>query len=230
MLAAKQDEGALHLAAPPAAVADVLLLAGRRALPAHAHRDRSRLLADPLRGRARRPRPARLSGFGASGHGSPCPPAADQGRLSRRPRRGPHHADRARAGGRGAPITCSVDLGRAMYEAQAHAGVGGAGTAACSGDLLLGALAACASAHLPDGRHRDGAGGALDRDDGRGRPRPARHARARPRGRCRLSALRLRFAVDAPDASQEYLDALLRKTERYCTVAQTLMAPPALDG
>src|SRR4029077_19699900 len=44
----------------------------------------------------------------------------------------------------GAPIACSVDIGRAIYQAQAHAGVGGAGTAACSGDLLLGALAACA--------------------------------------------------------------------------------------
>src|SRR3954469_12650317 len=42
------------------------------------------------------------------------------------------------------PITCSVDLGRALYEAQAHPGVGGPGTGACSGDLLLGALAACA--------------------------------------------------------------------------------------
>src|SRR5579864_8849614 len=41
-------------------------------------------------------------------------------------------------------ITCSVDIGRAIYEAQAHSGVGGAGTGACSGDLLLGALAACA--------------------------------------------------------------------------------------
>src|SRR5438477_8140246 len=44
----------------------------------------------------------------------------------------------------GAPIACSVDLGRAIYNAQAHQGVGGAGTGACSGDLLLGALAACA--------------------------------------------------------------------------------------
>src|SRR3954470_12102649 len=43
-----------------------------------------------------------------------------------------------------APISCSVDLGRAIYDAQAHQGVGGAGTGACSGDLLLGALAACA--------------------------------------------------------------------------------------
>src|SRR3954468_18808213 len=44
----------------------------------------------------------------------------------------------------GAPIACSIDIGRAVYEAQAHSGVGGAGTGACSGDLLLGALAACA--------------------------------------------------------------------------------------
>ena len=41
-------------------------------------------------------------------------------------------------------ISCSVDLGRAIQAAEAHPGVGGAGTAACSGDLLLGALAACA--------------------------------------------------------------------------------------
>ena len=38
------------------------------------------------------------------------------------------------------PVACSVDIGRAIYEAQAHAGVGGPGTAACSGDLLLGPL------------------------------------------------------------------------------------------
>src|ERR687883_1029982 len=44
----------------------------------------------------------------------------------------------------GVPIACSVDIGRAIYAAQAHSGVGGAGTGACSGDLLLGALAACA--------------------------------------------------------------------------------------
>src|SRR5262250_3986367 len=43
-----------------------------------------------------------------------------------------------------APFACSVDIGRALYDAQAHSGVGGAGTSACSGDLLLGALAACA--------------------------------------------------------------------------------------
>src|SRR5271156_5828639 len=42
------------------------------------------------------------------------------------------------------PVTCSVDIGRAIYQAEAHKGVGGAGAGACSGDLLLGALAACA--------------------------------------------------------------------------------------
>jgi len=46
------------------------------------------------------------------------------------------------------PMACSVDIGRAIYESQAHTGVGGAGTAACSGDLLLGALAACAQLTL----------------------------------------------------------------------------------
>src|SRR5436305_8100058 len=42
------------------------------------------------------------------------------------------------------PLSCSVDIGRAIYQAEAHKGVGGTGAAACSGDLLLGALAACA--------------------------------------------------------------------------------------
>ena len=51
---------------------------------------------------------------------------------------------RARGGQTGTPLSCSVDIGRAIYQAEAHRGVGGAGTAACSGDLLLGALAACA--------------------------------------------------------------------------------------
>src|SRR4051794_33868048 len=127
------------------------------------------------------------------------------------------------------PISCSVDLGRAIYEAQAHTGVGGAGTAACSGDLLLGALAACAQLTCQmvatamglevrsiettvegDLDLRGTLG--LDREVGAG-----------------FTALRLRFAVDAPDASEEDLDALLRKTERYCTVAQTLISPPGLE-
>src|SRR5882672_5189336 len=51
---------------------------------------------------------------------------------------------RAKGGQTDAPVACSVDIGRAIYQAEAHSGVGGAGTGACSGDLLLGALAACA--------------------------------------------------------------------------------------
>src|SRR6266403_5153130 len=50
----------------------------------------------------------------------------------------------ARGGQTETPVACSVDIGRMIYQAQAHTGVGGTGTAACSGDLLLGALAACA--------------------------------------------------------------------------------------
>ena len=50
----------------------------------------------------------------------------------------------AKGGETASPLSCSVDIGRAIYQAEAHKGVGGSGTAACSGDLLLGALAACA--------------------------------------------------------------------------------------
>ena len=51
---------------------------------------------------------------------------------------------RAKGSQTDAPVSCSVDIGRAIHQAEAHKGVGGAGTGACSGDLLLGALAACA--------------------------------------------------------------------------------------
>src|SRR5438876_6658967 len=51
---------------------------------------------------------------------------------------------RAKGGQTDVPVACSVDIGRAIYNAEAHKGVGGGGTGACSGDLLLGALAACA--------------------------------------------------------------------------------------
>ena len=51
---------------------------------------------------------------------------------------------RAKGGQTDVPMACSVDIGRAIYQAEAHKGVGGAGAGACSGDLLLGALAACA--------------------------------------------------------------------------------------
>jgi uncharacterized OsmC-like protein len=132
----------------------------------------------------------------------------------------------ARGGQTDTPAACSVDLGRAVYDAQAHAGVGGAGTAACSGDLLLGALAACAqltcqmvaaAMGTPVERIEVTAEGVLDL---RGTLGIARDA---PVG---FESIRLRFDIAAPDASAEELGALLEKTERYCVVLQTLSEPP----
>jgi uncharacterized OsmC-like protein len=130
-------------------------------------------------------------------------------------------------GGRGEePITCSVDLGRAIQDAQAHAGVGGAGTGACSGDMLLGALAACAQitcqmvAAAMGMEVRDirvTAEGDLDLRGTLGVDREA------PVG---FTGIRLSFAIDAPGATGEQLDGLRRRTERYCVVMRTLTEPP----
>ena len=108
--------------------------------------------------------------------------------------------------------------------------MGGAGTAACSGDLLLGALAACAqltcqmvaaSMGLETRRIEVVVDGDLDLRGTLGVDREA------PVG---FAAIRLRFEVDAPDATAEQLEALHRKAERYCTVLQTLRNPPAIES
>lgn len=126
----------------------------------------------------------------------------------------------------GGPITCNVDIGRAIYEAQAHAGVGGAGTAACSGDLLLGALAACkqvtvqmvaAAMGIPLTNVEVTVEGDLDLRGTLGMDREA------PVG---FSAIRVGVAIEG-DASPEQLAGLQEKSERYCVVLQTLhQAPP----
>lgn len=135
----------------------------------------------------------------------------------------------ARGNQTGAPIGCSVDIGRAVYEAQAHAGVGGAGTAACSGDLLLGALAACAqitcqmvatAMSVPTTRIEVTAVGDLDLAGTLGVSREA------PVG---FETIRLRFDVEAPEATPDQLRALKEKTEQYCVVMQTLTKPPAIQ-
>src|SRR3954452_2752082 len=124
------------------------------------------------------------------------------------------------------PTQCSVALGRAIYEAQAHAGVGGPGTGACSGDLLLGALAACAqltcqmvatSMGLETNRIEAQVEGDLDLRGTLGLDREVGAG---------FTAIRLRLMVDAPGASEDELDALARKTQRYCTVFQTLNTRP----
>jgi uncharacterized OsmC-like protein len=127
-----------------------------------------------------------------------------------------------------APISCSVDLGRAIYDAQAHVGVGGAGTGACSGDLLLGALAACAqitcqmvaaAMGVPVRGVAVRVEGDLDLQGTLGTRRDV------PVG---FEEIRLRVDLDAPDADPEALRSLAEKTERYCVVAQTLVTPPRL--
>ena len=128
-----------------------------------------------------------------------------------------------------APVACSVDLGRAVYEAQAHEGVGGAGTAACSGDLLLGALAACAqltcqmvanAMDIEATRIEVFVEGDLDL---RGTLGLARDVSAG------FAAIRVRFEIEAPTATADELASLQTKTERYCTVLQTLTTPPQLE-
>ena len=132
-------------------------------------------------------------------------------------------------GGQGEePIACSVDLGRAIHEAQAHAGVGGAGTGACSGDMLLGALAACAQitcqmVATAMGLEVRRIGVTVEGDlDLRGTLGIDRQAQVG------FTGIRLSFAIDAPGASEDELAALQRKTERYCVVMQTLLGPPAV--
>src|SRR4051794_2816837 len=135
----------------------------------------------------------------------------------------------ARASEQDAPTSCSVDLGRLIQAAEAHPGVGGAGTAACSGDLLLGALAACAqltcqmvaaAMELPVEAVNAHVEGDLDLRGTLGLARDV------PAG---FENIRLRIDVTAPEATDEQLAKLGEKTERYCTVAQTLMQPPPLS-
>ncbi len=135
----------------------------------------------------------------------------------------------ARGGQGSEAVACSVDLGRLVQEAEAHAGVGGPGTGACSGDLLLGALAACAqitcqmvaaATGIDAERIEVVADGDIDLRGTLGVDREA------PVG---FAAIRLRIEVDAPGASEEELAGLHARTERYCTVLQTLLHPPAIE-
>ena len=136
----------------------------------------------------------------------------------------------ARGTGGDEAVSCSVDIGRLVQQAEAHPGVGGPGTGACSGDLLLGALAACAqitcqmvatSMEIPFRSIEVEVEGDLDLRGTFGVSREA------PVG---FEAIRLTFHVDAPEASGDQLEALHQKSERYCTVLQTLRTPPELSS
>jgi uncharacterized OsmC-like protein len=133
------------------------------------------------------------------------------------------------SGSLGDGISCSVDTGRALAEAGLHPASGGDGTLLCSGDMLLEALVACAGVTLravatslgisvESGKVR--AEGDLDF---RGTLAVDRDA---PVG---FRAIRLDFDLDT-DASEEDLDTLLKLTERYCVVFQTLSTLPVLSA
>jgi uncharacterized OsmC-like protein len=136
---------------------------------------------------------------------------------------------KAKGGQTETPIECTVAIGRAMYGAEAHTGVGGAGTAACSGDLLLGALSACAqitcqmvaaAMGIATERIEVTVEGDLDLRGTLG------IAKDVPVG---FQSIHLRFDILAPQATPEQLRGLREKTEQYCVVMQTLVQPPSLQ-
>src|SRR6266851_2753013 len=127
----------------------------------------------------------------------------------------------------GEGITCRVETGRALIDAGLHPATGGSGLEACSGDMLLEALVACAGVtlkavatalefRLNGGRVR--AEGDLDFRGTLGVDRTA------PVG---FRDIRLAFDLDT-DERQERIDMLLKLTERYCVVLQTLRNPPPI--
>lgn len=126
-------------------------------------------------------------------------------------------------------IACRVETGRALVEAGLHPATGGSGLQACSGDMLLEALAACAGVTLravataleiPVRGGRIEAEGDLDFRGTLGVSKDA------PVG---FMAIRLRFLLDT-GASAAQLATLLKLTERYCVVLQTLRAPLAVTA
>ena len=128
----------------------------------------------------------------------------------------------------GEGVSCSVQTGQALVKAGLHPASGGDGLSACSGDMLLQALVACAGVTLKAVATalgislRDATLRAEGDLDFRGTLGVAKDA---PVG---LSAVRLAIHLDT-DASAEQIQTLLRLTERYCVIYQTLAHPPALS-
>ena len=127
----------------------------------------------------------------------------------------------------GEGVSCSVDTGRAIAQAGLHPATGGDGTLLCSGDMLLEALVACAgvtlgavstSLGIPIADGRVHAEGDLDFRGTLGVDREA------PVG---FEEIRLSFELDS-DADDDQLATLLKLTERYCVVLQTLARGPRL--
>jgi uncharacterized OsmC-like protein len=127
----------------------------------------------------------------------------------------------------GEGVTCNVQTGKALVEAGLHPATGGNGQSACSGDMLLEALVACAGVTLNAVATaigvviRDGVVRAEGDLDFRGTLGVAKEA---PVG---FQRIRLHLDLDT-DASADQLSTLVRLTERYCVVYQTLRRPPEM--
>jgi uncharacterized OsmC-like protein len=132
-----------------------------------------------------------------------------------------------RATGRASGLSCKVETGKALVEAGLHPATGGDGTAACSGDMLLEALVACAGVTLRAVATSIGVdvGDATVTAEGdldfRGTLGVAKEA---PVG---FANIRLRFDIGG-SATEEQKATLLKLTERYCVVLQTLRAAPPI--
>jgi uncharacterized OsmC-like protein len=126
-----------------------------------------------------------------------------------------------------ADVVCRVDTGRALVEAGLHPATGGSGLQACSGNMLLDALVACAGVTLKAVATAIGfelRGGTVSAEgdlDFRGTLGVAKDA---PVG---FRAIRLSFDLDTPEPP-ERIEALTKLTERYCVIFQTLAQPPTL--
>src|SRR5450432_1209328 len=137
---------------------------------------------------------------------------------------------RAKGGQTDVPVSCSVDIGRAIYHAEAHKGVGGGGAGACSGDLLLGALSACAQitcqmVATAMGIATEKIEVMVEGDlDLRGTLGIAKDVRVG------FEAIKMKYEIVAPQATEEQLRGLREKTEQYCVVMQTLLQPPRVEA
>jgi uncharacterized OsmC-like protein len=127
-----------------------------------------------------------------------------------------------------AGVSCRVETGRALVEAGLHPATGGTGLQACSGDMLLEALAACAGVTLravATALEIPVRGGTVEAEgdlDFRGTLGVSKEVSVG------FTAIRVHFELDT-DASKEQLETLLKLTERYCVVLQTLRSAPAVS-
>lgn len=128
----------------------------------------------------------------------------------------------------GEGLSCSVQTGKALVKAGLHPATGGSGQAACSGDMLLEALVACAGVTLRsvatalDIKLKSGTVSAEGDLDFRGTLGVSKEA---PVG---FKSIRLQFDLDT-DASKDQIETLIRLTERYCVVKQTIENSPEIE-